>query len=56
MSTISIQLSLYPLRQPHLGPAIGAALEAFRARGLDGPAPADACSPSSPGRLPSEAT
>ena len=35
MSTISIQLSLYPLRQPHLGPAIGAALEAFRSRGLD---------------------
>jgi uncharacterized protein YqgV (UPF0045/DUF77 family) len=99
MSTISIQLSLYPLRQPHLGPAITAALEAFRARGLDVlpggmstliigetdavfnglkaafhsaatlgdvvmlasisnccPAPADACSPSSPGQLPSEAT
>ena len=35
MSTISVQLSLYPLRQPHVGPAIAGALEAFRARGLD---------------------
>jgi uncharacterized protein YqgV (UPF0045/DUF77 family) len=34
MSTISVQLSLYPLRQPHLGPTISKALEAFRARGL----------------------
>ena len=35
MSTISVQLSLYPLRQPHLGPAISQVLEIFRARGLD---------------------
>jgi uncharacterized protein YqgV (UPF0045/DUF77 family) len=35
MSTIFLQLSLYPLRQPHLGPAIAGALEAFRSRGLD---------------------
>lgn len=34
MSAISVQVSLYPLRQPHLGPAISAVLEAFRARGL----------------------
>lgn len=35
MSAISVQLSLYPLRQAHLGPAIASALEVFRARGLD---------------------
>lgn len=35
MSTISIQLSLYPLRQSDLRPAIEAALEAFRTRQLD---------------------
>jgi uncharacterized protein YqgV (UPF0045/DUF77 family) len=35
MSTVFLQLSLYPLRQPHVGPAIAGALEAFRSRGLD---------------------
>jgi uncharacterized protein YqgV (UPF0045/DUF77 family) len=35
MSAISAQVSLYPLRQAHLGPAISEAVEAFRARGLD---------------------
>ena len=35
MNTISVQLSLYPLRQSQLGPAISRALELFRARGLD---------------------
>jgi len=35
MSTISVQLSLYPLRQPHLGPAISNALDVFRAQGLE---------------------
>jgi uncharacterized protein YqgV (UPF0045/DUF77 family) len=35
MSPISAQVSLYPLRQPNLGPAIAEALEIFRARGLD---------------------
>jgi uncharacterized protein YqgV (UPF0045/DUF77 family) len=35
MSTISVQLSLYPLRQPHLGPAISKALDVFRSRGLE---------------------
>ena len=35
MSTISVQVSLYPLRQPHMGPAITRALEVFRARGLE---------------------
>ena len=35
MNTISVQLSLYPLRQSQLGPAISRALEVFRARGLD---------------------
>lgn len=34
MSTISVQLSLYPLRQPHLGPAISRSLDVFRAKGL----------------------
>lgn len=34
MSAISLQVSLYPLRQPHLEPAIASALEVFRARGL----------------------
>jgi len=35
MSTISVQVSLYPLRQPHLGPTISRVLEVFRARGLE---------------------
>lgn len=35
MNTISAQVSLYPLRQPHVGPAISKALEVFRACGLD---------------------
>ncbi len=35
MSPISLQLSVYPLRQPHLGPAISGALDVFRARGLE---------------------
>lgn len=35
MSTISVQVSLYPLRQPHLGPTISKGLETFRARGLE---------------------
>jgi uncharacterized protein YqgV (UPF0045/DUF77 family) len=35
MTPISAQVSLYPLHQPHTGPAIDAALEIFRARGLD---------------------
>jgi len=32
---ISAQVSLYPLRQPHVGPAINRALEVFRAHGLN---------------------
>ncbi len=32
---ISAQVSLYPLRQPHLGPAISRAAEILRASGLD---------------------
>ena len=35
MKPISAQLSLYPLRQPQLGPAIAKAIGVFRARGLD---------------------
>jgi uncharacterized protein YqgV (UPF0045/DUF77 family) len=35
MSAISVQISLYPLRQRHLGPAIANALESLRAIGLD---------------------
>jgi uncharacterized protein YqgV (UPF0045/DUF77 family) len=35
MTPISAQVSLYPLHQPHTGPAIAEALEIFRARGLD---------------------
>ena len=35
MNTISAQVSLYPLRQPHVGPAISKAIEVFRAHGLD---------------------
>lgn len=35
MSTISAQVSLYPLRQADFAPAIDAAREAFRAHGLD---------------------
>ena len=34
MNMISVQVSLYPLRQPHLGPAISNALDVFRAHGL----------------------
>ena len=34
MNTISVLLSLYPLRQPRLGPAISKALDVFQARGL----------------------
>jgi len=35
MKTLSIQVSLYPLRQTHIGPAISKALEVFRLRGLE---------------------
>lgn len=35
MSLVSAQVSLYPLRQTHLGPAIDEALDAFRRHGLD---------------------
>lgn len=35
MSTISLQVSVYPLRQPDLGPTIRKAIEAFRGLGLD---------------------
>jgi uncharacterized protein YqgV (UPF0045/DUF77 family) len=35
MNTISVQVSLYPLGQASLGPAISKAMEAFRMRGLD---------------------
>lgn len=35
MSAISVQVSLYPLRQPHLGTTISKMLDVFRARGLD---------------------
>jgi len=35
MNPISAQVSLYPLRQARLEPAIAKALEVFRARGLD---------------------
>jgi uncharacterized protein YqgV (UPF0045/DUF77 family) len=35
VSTISVQVSLYPLRQAHLGATISNALEIFRSRGLD---------------------
>ena len=35
MSTISAQVSLYPLRQLDLEPAISKALQTYRARGLD---------------------
>lgn len=35
MSTISAQVSLYPLRQSDLKPAIDAAREAFRTHGLE---------------------
>jgi SAM-dependent methyltransferase len=34
MSMISVQVSIYPLRQPHLGPAVSKVLEVFRTRGL----------------------
>jgi uncharacterized protein YqgV (UPF0045/DUF77 family) len=34
MSRISVQVSLYPLRQAHLGPAVSKVLEVFRTRGL----------------------
>jgi len=32
MNAISVQISIYPLRQAHLGPAIETALQAFSAR------------------------
>jgi uncharacterized protein YqgV (UPF0045/DUF77 family) len=35
MSRISLQVSVYPLRQPDLGPVIGKVLDTFRSRGLD---------------------
>jgi uncharacterized protein YqgV (UPF0045/DUF77 family) len=35
MSTISVQVSLYPLRQLHLGPVISKVLETFRTCGLE---------------------
>lgn len=35
MSTISIQVSLYPLRQSRVSPSIAKALEVFRERGLE---------------------
>jgi uncharacterized protein YqgV (UPF0045/DUF77 family) len=35
MKPISAQVSLYPLRQSELAPAIAGAIEAFRARGLE---------------------
>jgi uncharacterized protein YqgV (UPF0045/DUF77 family) len=35
VSTISVQVSLYPLRQPHLGATITSALQIFRSRGLE---------------------
>ena len=35
MKLVSAQVSLYPLRQSRLGPAVSKALDAFRARGLD---------------------
>lgn len=35
MNTISAQVSLYPLRQPHVSPSISRVLEVFRARGLE---------------------
>lgn len=34
-TTISAQVSLYPLRQAHLGPAISEMAEVLRAAGLD---------------------
>jgi hypothetical protein len=34
-STMGLQLSVYPLRQPHVGPAIRAAVGAAAAEGLD---------------------
>lgn len=35
MNTISAQVSLYPLRQPHVRPFTTRVLEVFRARGLE---------------------
>lgn len=35
MSSISVQVSLYPLRQTDLEPAISNAIETYRAQGLD---------------------
>jgi len=34
-STISVQVSLYPLRQSHLGPAISKVTEVLQVSGLD---------------------
>ena len=35
MPAVTAQVSLYPLRQAHLGPAITAAVDRFREAGLD---------------------
>jgi uncharacterized protein YqgV (UPF0045/DUF77 family) len=35
MRKISVQISVYPLRQAELGPTISAVLDAFRVRGAD---------------------
>ena len=35
LSEIAAQVSLYPLRQTHFSPALAAALEIFRAHGLE---------------------
>ncbi|MBC7227175.1 MAG: thiamine-binding protein [Thermoflexales bacterium] len=35
MSTISAQVSLYPLRQPSIGPIIREVVQIFREQGLD---------------------
>jgi uncharacterized protein YqgV (UPF0045/DUF77 family) len=32
---VAAQVSIYPLRQSHFGPAIGKALDIFRAKGLN---------------------
>lgn len=33
MSSVSLQVSVYPLRQPHLAPVIGRVLDTFRSAG-----------------------
>jgi uncharacterized protein YqgV (UPF0045/DUF77 family) len=35
MSAISVQLSVYPLRQPEIGPTISKVIEVLRGQGLD---------------------